>query len=283
MSKFLSEIVMAAMLVSLTGNVHAQIPSTPTATPSTLPTATTPDLKLLGKAMGVFWQGNRAQTDSQIVMTLQRKGTKANPIQINATVKTIAQTGEQFRSELTVSRSGSPLKITYSIVCDGKNVWMYRPDKRQYAQTTFAEFKPQFHSLLVGLSTVFFVSMPESGRKSIVAEIAAGVNPVKSLPPDQTASLQGNMRQVEGQNLYVYTFDNKDEGSSFSGYVQPETGILKQIELINNTAEGEIKVVEKISSHTTTTNLSTKTFKFSPPPRTKKVQSLSNDLLQLIQ
>lgn len=278
---------MAAMLVSLSGNVRAQIPSTPAPTPtqnpSTLPTAATPDFNLLGKAMGLFWQGNRAQIDSQIVMTLQRKGTKADPIQINATVKTIAQTGEQFRSELTVSRSGSPTKITYSIVCDGKNVWMYRPDKRQYAQTTFAEFTPQFHSLLVGLSTVFFVSMPESGRKAIVADIAAGGNPVKSLPPSQTANLQGNLRQVEGQNLYVYTFDNKGDGSSFSGYVQPETGILKQIEFVNNTAEGEIRVVEKITSHKTIKNISPKTFRFSPPPRTKKVQSLFNDLLQLIQ
>jgi outer membrane lipoprotein-sorting protein len=287
MSKILSAIAISTMLVSLTSNVHAQ--KTPTAppannpTPSATPTATTPELKLLGKAIGLFWQGNRARTESQIVMTFQRKGTKASPVQINASVKTIAQTEDRFRSELTISRSGSPATITYSIVCDGQTVWMYRPDKRQYSQSTFAEFKPQPYSLLVGLSTVFFVSMPEPGRKAIISDLAAGADPFKSIPASQLNNLQGTIRQVDGQNLRVYSFDNAAEKSSFSGLVQPETGILKQVEFVSNVAEADIKIVEKISTHTTTTDASTKTFKFSPPPGAKKVQSVATDLLQLLQ
>jgi outer membrane lipoprotein-sorting protein len=287
MSKILSAIAISTMLVSLTSNVHAQ--KTPTAppannpTPSATPTATTPELKLLGKAIGLFWQGNRARTESQIVMTFQRKGTKASPVQINASVKTIAQTEDRFRSELTISRAGSPTTITYSIVCDGQTVWMYRPDKRQYSQSTFAEFKPQPYSLLVGLSTVFFVSIPEPGRKAIVRDIAAGGDPFKSIPASQLNNLQGTIRQVDGQNLRVYTFDNPAEKSSFSGFVQPETGFLKQVEFTSNIAEVDIKIVEKISTHTTTTDPSTKTFKFSPQPGVKKVQSVATDLLQLLQ
>lgn len=279
---------MAAMLVSLTGNVQAQIPptSTPTPTPTSTPsapsTATTPDLKLLSKAMGLFWQGNRAQTESQIVMTFQRKGKNADLVQINANVKTIAQTGDKFRSDLIVSRSGSQ-PIAYSIVCDGKNVWMYRPDKRQYSQSTFANFKPQFHSLLVGLSTVIFVSMPEPGRQAVVASITSGEDFLQSLPADEIANLKGNNRQVDGQNFYVYDFENRVEKSNFIGFVQPETGILKRVDFVSNAEEGELKVVEKILTHTTTTNPSSKTFKFSPPSGVTKVKSLSTDLLQLLE
>lgn len=298
MSKFSSQIAIAALLVSLTGNVYAQVPTnsspspespkpnpatTPAPNPTATPTATTPDLKLLGKAIGLFWQGNRATTNSQIVMTLQRKGTTAKPIQLDAMVKTISQTDDKFRSELTVARSGTASKITYSIVCDGKNVWMYRPDKRQYSKSTFAEFKPQFHSLLVGLSTVFFVSMSEAGRKAIVAEIAAGSDPLKTIPRNDLVNLKGNSRQVDGQNLYVYSFDNQAEKSVFNGFIQPETGILKQIEFVSNTNDADIKVIEKIVNHTTTNNLSNQLFRFSPPRGVKKVKSLSIDLLQLIQ
>jgi outer membrane lipoprotein-sorting protein len=286
MSKLLSAVAIAAMLVSFTSNVRAQTPTTtPTTTPapSATPSATTPELKLLGKAIGLFWQGNRAQTESQIVMTYQRKGTKAAPVQINATIKTIAQTEDQFRSELTITRSGSPATITYSILCDGQTVWMYRPDKRQYSQSTFAEFKPQPYSLLVGLSTVFFVSMSEPGRKAVVADLATGTNPLKSLTASQAANFKSSIVKFEGQNLRAYTFDNQAEKSNFSGFVQPETGILKRVEFVSNTPEAEIKIVEKIINHTTTSDPSIKTFRFSPPPGVKKVQSVATDLLQLLQ
>ncbi len=281
---------MTVLLLSLASSVRAQTPTatptatpTPAATPTAAPTATPPELKLLGKAIAQFWQGNRAQSESQIVMTFQRKGTKANPVQINANVKTIAQTGDLFRSELTISRSGSPASISYSIVCDGQTVWMYRPDKRQYSQSTFAQFKPQPYSLLVGLSTVFFVSMPEAGRKAIIADMAAGGNPFKSLTPSQMANFKGSIRQVDGQSLRVYAFDNPAEKSGFSGFVQPETGSLKRVEFMSNTSEAEVKIVEKIVSYTTTTNPNTKSFKFSPPPGTNKVDSVATDLLQLLQ
>lgn len=297
------------MLASLTSTVQAQTPtstptpklpptpnSTPTTTPrptltpnsipapttpSARPTATTPDLKLLTKAIGIFWQGNRAQTESQVVMTIQPQGKNTTPVQINATVKTIAQTDDRFRSELILSRSGSPTKTAYTIVCDGQNVWIYRPDKRQYSQTTFSEFKPQPYSLLVGLSTVFFVSAPEAGRKTVITDIAAGRDPFKSIPAELMANLQGNTRQVDGQSLQVYTTDNKVSKISFTGLIQPVTGILKQIEFTSTTEVGDMKIVEKIMTHTTTTNPSKQTFKFSPPPGVKKVRS-DSDLLQLV-
>ncbi len=305
MPKLLSKIVMTAMLVSLTTTAQAQIPSaapsippaqptpangvpsptaSPSPTPSTTPAASTTDIKLLGKALGVFWQGNRAQTNSQIVMTVQEKNTNKTLVQINATVKTIAQTGDKFRSELIVSKAGSPTKLNYTIVCDGQNVWVYRPDKRQYAQTTFPAFKGEYYSLLIGLSSVFFVSMSETGRKEIIADISANRSPLQSIPQNEIKNLQGSNRQVDGQNLYAYSYDNSADKSNFTGLVQPDTGVLKQIEFTSNDARGDLKIVEKILTHATTNNnANDRLFKFAPPRGVRKVKSLSGDLNKLLQ
>ena len=303
--------VMAAALVSLAGAAQAQLPSaspslpptqptpsispspiptttpiptpTPSAVPSGSPAATTVDLKLLSKAIGIFWQGSRSQSESQLVMTIQGKTTNTKLVTINATSKTIAQTGDKFRSELTVSKAGSLSKLTYTVVGNGQTVWVYRPDKRQYAQYTFAAFKSEYYSTLIGLSSVFFVSMPETTRKQITAGLATDNNPLSSIPQSEIKSLQGSNRLVDGQNLYVYSYDNKEEKLAFSGFVQPETGVLKQIEFVSNDERGDLKITEKILSHTTSNNTTSQTFRFSPPRGAKKVKSVSSDLLKLLQ
>jgi outer membrane lipoprotein-sorting protein len=301
--------VVAAALVSLAGTAQAQVPSaspslpptqptpsisptptptttptpTPSAVPSGTPAATTVDLKLLSKAIGIFWQGSRAQSESQIVMTIQGKTTNTKLVTINATSKTIAQTGDKFRSELTVSKPGSPSKLTYTIVGNGQTVWVYRPDKLQYAQYTFAAFKSEYYSTLIGLSSVFFVSMPETTRKQIITGLATNSNPLSSIAQSDIKNLQGNNRLVDGQNLYVYSYDNKEEKLNFTGFVQPETGVLKQIEFISNDERGDLKITEKILSHTTSNNTTSQTFRFSPPRGAKKVKSVSSDLLKLLQ
>jgi outer membrane lipoprotein-sorting protein len=307
MLKFLSKLVVAAALVSLTGNAQAQLPSasptippvqpqpngspsplpsstpTPTTTPTTAPSTSNLDLKLLSKAVGTFWQGNRSQTRSQIVMTIRGKAADAKSVQINAISNTIAQTGDKFRSKLTVSKAGSPSKLNYTIVGNGQNVWVYHPAKRQYAKYTFSAFKSEYYSTLIGLSSVFFVSMPEETRKQIVATLKTNSNPLSSLPQADIKNLQGSNRLVDGQNLYVYSYDNKEEKLSFNGLVQPETGILKQIEFVSNDERVDLKLTEKILSHTTSNNTSSQPFRFIPPRGTKQVKSVSGDLLKLLQ
>jgi outer membrane lipoprotein-sorting protein len=300
--KLLSKLLVAAVISSISTNVRAQVPSptlpksTPTAvptvapspsvapapTPATTPAASNLDRKLLGKAVSVFWQGNRARTESQIVMTVRPKGRNTNPIQINANVKTIAQTGDRFRSDLTVSRVGSPVKFTYSAICDGKNVWLYRPDKREYSQLKFTDFKPQFHSLLVGLSTIFFVSMVESDRQTIVKAIASGLNPFEAIESKELADLKGSTRQVDDKNFYVYAYDRQEDKSNISGFVQPDTAILKRIDFANSIDEGDINIVENIISHKAINSNNNRIFKFIPPKGVKKVKNFSVDLMQLI-
>ena len=296
---------MATVVVSLTGTAHAQLPSAspaippaqpqpsnglpstpstnPTPTPTPVPATSNIDLKLLSKAVGQFWQGNRAQTRSQIVMTIQGKTPNAKLVEINATSKTVAQTGDKFRSQLTVSKVGNPSKLTYTIVGNGQNVWVYSPAKRQYAKYTFSAFKSEYYSTLIGLSSVLFVSMPEDTRKQMIASFKSASNPLSSIAQADIKNLQGSNRLVDGQNLYVYSYNNKEEKLSFSGLVQPETGMLKQIEFVSNDERADLKITEKILSHTTSNNNASQTFRFSPPRGAKQVKSVASDLLKLLQ
>jgi outer membrane lipoprotein-sorting protein len=307
MSKFRSTMFALSLLVGLTSHVSAQIPTvsppkpsspqtlpstsptkpqaqptltpSPAPTPSANPTATNADLKLLGKAIGIFWQGSRAETESQIVMSIQDKSANTTKsFQINATVKTIAQTGDKFRSELVISPIGSNKKVAYTIVGDGQKVWIYRPDKRQYTQITFTEFKAQFYSLLVGLSSVFFVSMSEAGRQEVITNLAKNNNPLQAIPQDKIKDLQGSTRQVDGQNLYAYAYDNKSEKLNFVAFVDPQTAILKQLEFNSNIEGMVFTLSEKISSHKIQPAPTDRMFRFSPPRGVKKVKSLPIEL-----
>ncbi len=294
MSKFLSGIIVATVLLGWTSITHAQIPTvsptTPPAKPtpsispirqsppppSTTPTATTPDLLLLGKVISTFWQTNRAQTDSQIVMNLRDRSAD---LQIHATVKTTVQTGNKFRTDLIFAQPGAKPTATYTIVCDGEKVWIYRPDKRQYAQTTFAKFQAESYSFLIGAASIFFLSIPEADRQEIISALAADRNFLTMLSREQLKDLQGSQRQLEGQDSYVYSYEDKKENWRFNGFIQPQTGILKRIELDGKTDGMNFTLAEKIINRNTQPTLDRQTFRFSPPKGVQKVKSLPIDLL----
>jgi outer membrane lipoprotein-sorting protein len=293
MFKLLVGIAVTTGLVNLTNIGQAQVPSmTPKVTPqsqptpttparpaapqpSTPPTSTTPDLALLGKVVGTFWQTSRAQTESQLVMNVRDKSAD---IQVYATIKTLAQTGNKFRTELTFAQPGSAPTATYTIVSDGKQVWIYRPDKRKYAQTTFPKFQAESYSFLIGASSIFFLSLSEPDRQEAITALATDRNFLAVLPKEQIKDLQGNQRQLNGENMYVYSYENKQESWGFNGFVQPQTGILKQIELTGKTDGINFSVVEKIVNRTTQIAPDNKSFRFSPPKGVKKVKSLPIDL-----
>ncbi len=296
MSKFLFGSIFAALIVGLASTTHAQLPPTSPASPlptqaepqpspalSPQPTATTkPDLTLLGKALGIFLQTNKAKTDAQIVMTLQDKGAD---LKIYAQTKTIAKTSGEFRSELTFAQPGQQPTATYTIVCDGRSVWIYRPDRRQYAQTTITKFQAQPYSYLVGLSSIFFLTITEPVRRDLKASLASSPSVLTSLPESQIKDLQGGKQQIDGRELYVYSYNNKLENWLFNGFVEPQTGILKQIEFTGKLDPKDggtnFTIAEKIVDRNSQPVINNATFKFSPPKGTKKVTSLAIDLTGL--
>ncbi len=280
MSKIVSGIA-AALLVCWTNIAIAQTPSpTPTTSPSVpaaIPTATAPDLMMLGKAASAFWRTNRAQTESQVIMTLRDKD---NEIKVYFKVKIIAETGNKFRLELVLNKPTGEQKATYTVISDGKQVWTYSPDKRQYAQTTYAKFQDDASPFVIGASSMLFLSIPESDRKQMIAELASNPNSLAVLSKDDLTGVQGGKRLVDGQDLYVFSYNEKKEKWNISGFFQPETGIIKQVEIAGKVEGMEFVMTEKIISRNSQPIVDSKTFKFLPPKGAKKVKALSIDLFK---
>ena len=296
MFKLLLGTLLATAPIGLASAAQAQLPPAapspipsqsqpqPTApTPSqSQPAATAPDLTLLGKVLGAFLKTNRVSTESQIVVTVPDKGVD---LKIYARSKTIAQSSGEFRSIVTFVQPGQPPTATYTIVSDNRRVWIYRPDRRQYSQTTMAKFQAQPYSYLVGISSIFFLTLTEPARREINAALAYSPNFLAALPERDLKDLQGSKRQVEGQDLYVYSYTNKLANWTFNSFVQPQTGILKQVEFTGTldakNGGSNFTLTEKIIDRAPQPTVNSSIFKFSPPKGTKKVQSLAIDLTGL--
>jgi outer membrane lipoprotein-sorting protein len=292
MSKFWLRTLVVTLIIGCASHTPAQLPPASPASP--LPTktesqpapvspatvTTKPDLTLLGKALGIFLQTNRATTNSQLVMVLQDKGAD---FKIYAQTTTIAKSSGEFRSELTFEQPGQQPTAKYTIVSDGRRVWIYRPDRRQYAQTTIAKFQAQPYSYLVGLSSIFFLTITEPVRRDLQASLATSPDVLTSLPENQIKDLRGSRQQVDGRELYTYSYNNQTENWVFNGFVEPQTGILKQIEFAGKLdpkdGGGNFTLTEKIIDRNPQPAINNSSFKFSPSKGTKKVPSLEIDLL----
>lgn len=314
MSKFLPGAIVATALIGLANTTHAQLPTvSPVASPtppksqpqspstapqispkpSTLPqpsvsptpattkpaVATAPDLTLLGKVLGVFLKTDRAKTESEIVMTLKGNDTD---LKVYVRSKTIAKTSGEFRSELTFAQPGQAPTATYTIVSNNNKVWIYRPDRRQYTQTTLAQFQAQPYSYLIGISSIFFLSVSEANRKDINAALAANPNFLTALSKEDLKDLQVSRQQFDGKESYVYSYNSKPDNWGFNSLVNPQTGMLQQIEFNSKVDDksGSVNftIDEKIITRTSSATIDKTIFKFSPPKGTKKVKSLDVDL-----
>jgi outer membrane lipoprotein-sorting protein len=302
MSKLLLGTIVTSVLIGLASATQAQIPpgsSTPpkstipaqtqpkkvpgstlpnsTIPPQTQPpnsAATTPDLALLSKAVGVFWQSDRIETDSQVLMNVESNGMNVN---MSAQIKTIAQIGNKFQAQLTFAPLGSIPKSTCIITSNGRDVWIYRPDRRQYSKTTFAAFRSSSNWFWTGVSSSLFLSLTEVERKEIVSSLGTDRDFITATPASQFKDLLGSERQVDGQNLYTYSYDLKEQGLTFNVFVQPQAATVQRIEF-NGKSDGiDIKFSEKIISRKPQVNIPKQTFEFVPPKGVKKVKFLDID------
>jgi hypothetical protein len=281
MSKLLSGIAIASLLIGLTATTQAQVPpASPTPTPqsqspSPVPSpVNTPDLSLLSKAVGAFWQTDRVETKSQMTIDVAANGTK---IEMYAQIETIAQIGNKFATKLTFGSPGQPSKSTYRIISNGKKVWIYRPDRRQYMETTLDKFNSGSDSFWIGMSTFLFVSLNETERRDMISGLNSDRNLLTALFKEQSGDLQGRKKQLDGREVYEYSYENKKDNWTFNGLVQPQTGAIEQIEIAGKTQGMNFSLADKIISRNTQPTISKKTFMFSPPKGVKKVKSLEVD------
>lgn len=270
----------ALSLITLAGTTQAQIPpaSTTTPTPQSQPISPTStplkatDLPLLTRAVGKFWQTDTAETESQMeIDSYDEKGkTKAF-----VSIKTIAKVGRKFRSKLTIDRVNQKSKIKYVLVSDGKKVSIYRPDLRQYAETSIEEFYSKSAASIIGLFSITFISLNEVQRQELITDILGENNKILSL--ENFKSLQVRQQQIDKQNSSVYTYSDRDGEVSISGFINPQTVMFDRIVFKFGDKQNRTKMVEKMIKRNFKPTITDKIFTFSPPKGVKKVKSLQTE------
>ncbi|MBD2385701.1 LolA family protein [Cylindrospermum sp. FACHB-282] len=225
------------------------------------------DLELLAKTISGFLQSDRYLTQSESLMIASTKGIY---FEVKIQTKTLAQSGKKFRSEITFTQPGEKAKL-YMAIGDGKQVWIYRPELQQYAITSYAAFDELF---FIGLSSLAFLEVPENTRK-LIAQSDSSREIVQEFGLTNDSGLKEEKRTVDGEEFSVYNYTDARDGFSFSGFVQPATATLKQLQMGGNSDGLDIKITEKILQRTANPTIDAQTFTFSPPPGAKKVRSLS--------
>lgn len=276
MSKLFSGIIIATMLLGFTSSnqtqVLADVPK-PIQPVLTTPVAPTLDFKLMGKAVAKFWQTNRAQTESQMVIDINYQGMRT-PVTIS--VKTIAHVGNKFRTELTFGSSNKVAEKTYTMISNGETVWIYNRDNRQYSQMSLSKFQSGNDSFFIGLSSVIFLSMPsEKTREEIVTGLASDENLFAKAFKDQLQDITGSTRQLDGKNVYAYSLALPKDDLNLEMIVEPQTAMLKQIRLDIKKDGMDLKLVENILNRNTSPTINQATFRFIRPKGVKKVKSMS--------
>ncbi len=273
MNRTISTIAFISLITLLGSTVNAIPPqNTPPQPTTTNETTEKIDLVLLVKSITSFLQSDRHQTESEIKFSVSVKGTN---IGLNLKTNTVAQSRKKFRSEITFLDSTEASKSGNLVVSDGKQVWVYRADLKQYAVTSYQEFYDSGQWIFVSIGALSFLDLPEAERQAIAGGNLSDKDALESLGLASKGLIKGYRRMVDGESFYVYNYKDPKEGFTLSGFVQPETADLKQIQVLGKTQGMDIQYTEKILSRIANPVISADTFTFSPPPGTKKVKSLS--------
>ncbi|RUS97697.1 hypothetical protein DSM107003_15720 [Trichormus variabilis SAG 1403-4b] len=230
-------------------------------------TETTPDLDSLAKTISNFFQPNSYLTESESLYTGKIQGSN---FLVKTKTKTLAQSGGKFRSEITFTQEGESKQINYLLISDGKKVWTYQPDLKQYAVTPYERFTELF---LIGNSSSIFLGIPEDTRQ-VIAQSENSKSTLQEFGLN-LLELQQEQRRVDGEELSIYTYKDSTNGLTIRGFIQSQTGNLKQMEMSGNMDGVDLVMIEKILQRTADPAMDAQTFTFTPPEGVKKVKSLS--------
>jgi len=273
----LTAIASIILTTILTGKVNA-LPQNPTQSIVTTEATTTnpaqsdSDQALLSKGISNFFRSDRYLTRSESLLkgNLQGGGFE---VTAQSSTKTIVQSGGKFRSEITFKKPDESQGITSLVVSDGKKVWIYRSDLKQYAVTSSTKFEEsQEESFLIGISSMLFLSIDAPTRWQISSPNTSS-QILDELKLDKDSAVKVEKVTVDGKELYACKY--KAESFSISGFIEPDTTNLNQMQISGETEGIKILMTEKILERTPHPSIDAQTFIFTPPPGVKKVDSLS--------
>jgi outer membrane lipoprotein-sorting protein len=229
------------------------------------------DLTLLAKASANFLQSDRVQTESEI----QVKATSGSTsVTSTAKATTIAQAPNKFRTELVFADSGNAQKPDSIVISDGKRVWIYRPGLKQYAITSYDKFDQVDDNYWVGMSSLWFLEIPAQVRKSIAQGALSDPKVQQQLGLPTDLAVKGSTETVNGQELYVYEYLDK-EGFSIRAFVDPQTAALQQVVLTGKSDGFDVVITERILRRVTNPSINASTFQTSPHLGAKQVKTLA--------
>lgn len=230
------------------------------------------DLTLLAKVIRQFLQSSTYQTEANIQVSAVTGGTT---VQSSARVKTLAEYPNKFRSEVTFAQpTDSSKTITTLVVSDGTQVWIYRPDLKQFQVLKSDEFDNVEDNYWLGFANMIYSQVPADARKYIIQSEASSNEVVKAMGLE-LKDLQGKSQTVNQQSLYVYDYKDAKEGFTFSAAISPETALLKQLKVAGKAEGMDITITEDILQRSENPTITQSTFKFVPPAGTQKVETLS--------
>jgi outer membrane lipoprotein-sorting protein len=244
-----------------------------------------PDFKLFAQAIGNLFQKTLYQTESNMEIAFKNPSLTMT---VNTQILTITRFPNQFRSEITFNKitpTGKNKK--YLIVSDGKQVWIYDAQLQQYTLTNIDKFKQANDSFLMGFSTLFFLVLsPEIEQvlgsknpsdedlQNVVRELNENLFSSENAPDPQ--EFVGERRQLKGKEYYVYKYQENPNPKEYliSFWVDPITTTLQRVDISGKEQEGDISIKETIERRLENPIINNDTFRFSPSPQMKKVESI---------
>jgi outer membrane lipoprotein-sorting protein len=237
---------------------------------NTQPTSTRPNLTLFAKASANFFQSDRYQTESQMQV---KGGASGSTFMMETQIKSIVQSPDKFRSEITFAAAGSQSQQKSYVISDGKQVWIYRPDLKQYSVSTYQKFNQSDETFMIGLSSFLFLQLPADARQEIAKGSLSDPKVLEQL--GLSSLLKGSQRSIEGRQFYAYEYFDAKEGYTLGALIDPQVAAVKQLQIAGKSEGLDITITEQILQRSTTPTITANTFRFSPPPGTKKVDKLS--------
>lgn len=231
-----------------------------------------PDMALLAKVIQQFLKNASYETISEIRVSSVTGNTT---VQTSAQVRTIAQYPNKFRSEITFANPDKPgTTVTAIVISNGSQVWLYRPDLKQYQVMTFKQFDNFDDSYWLGFSNLMFTQAPAELRQFVSASEANSAQLVQAIGLE-LKDLQGATQNVNNQALYVYQYKDPKENFTYSAFVDQATAAVQRFQIAGRTDGTDVVIIENIVNRTSNPTIAATTFTFSPPAGTKQVKTLA--------
>jgi outer membrane lipoprotein-sorting protein len=226
---------------------------------------------LFGKAFWAFFGSDVVQTTSRTVLKGVSGGFKFS---VSMQHQTIAKTPGQFRTDLEFVDTAQP-KRKYQVISDGKTLWIYRPDRKEFSVQTYKQFDASDDSSMIGLATGLYLSATD--LKQLIPETSPTP---KELQEGGIEDL-GKKVAEDGKSFQVYGMkDAQSSNANMQFWVNPQTAQIERLRLFGKEKEMELELQETLLQFQRNNSVSASQFAFQPPAGAKQVEKISIELFE---